>query len=312
MKLVSYRLQNNESYRIGCIDNDQVIDLQEGYRQYLFSLGKYENIKHIDELLPAEPEMFFSVGERAIERAKKTYHYVNNHLTKSPLMIERKQVVLGPPQPKPGKIICVGRNYVEHAHEMKGEIPEHPVLFAKFPNCLIGPEDGIEKTPLTDKLDYEVELAVVIGKKGRYVNRIDAYEYVAGYTIGNDTTARDLQKRTPQWLQGKSIDRTTPIGPWIVTRDKISNPDQLKVSTYVNGELRQQSNTKKLIFDIPYLIEFISELMTLEPGDIILTGTPEGVAAGMNEPKFLQIGDTVTLEIDQIGTLENKVVEQRQ
>jgi len=312
MKLVSYRLQQNESYRIGCIEDNQVIDLQESYRQYLLSEGQYDKIKHIDELLPVEPNIFFSIGEAAIKRAKLAYKYISENVKDSSAVIERKQVVLGPPQPKPGKIICVGRNYVEHAHEMKGDVPEHPVLFAKFPNALIGPEDSIEKTPLTDKLDYEVELVVVIGKEARRVKKKDAYEYVAGYTIGNDTTARDLQKRTPQWLQGKSIDKTTPIGPWIVTKDEINNPDQLRVSTYVNGEKRQESNTEKFIFDIPYLIEFISELMTLEPGDIILTGTPEGVAAGMAEPNFLQVGDIVTLEIEQIGTLENKVVKQRE
>jgi len=312
MKLVSYRLQQNESYRIGCIEDNQVIDLQESYRQYLLSEGQYDKIKHIDELLPVEPNIFFSIGEAAIKRAKLACKYISENVKDSSAVIERKQVVLGPPQPKPGKIICVGRNYVEHAHEMKGDVPEHPVLFAKFPNALIGPEDSIEKTPLTDKLDYEVELVVVIGKEARRVKKKDAYEYVAGYTIGNDTTARDLQKRTPQWLQGKSIDKTTPIGPWIVTKDEINNPDQLRVSTYVNGEKRQESNTEKFIFDIPYLIEFISELMTLEPGDIILTGTPEGVAAGMAEPNFLQVGDIVTLEIEQIGTLENKVVKQRE
>src|SRR5690625_1915908 len=312
MKLVSYRLQQNESYRIGCIEDNQVIDLQESYRQYLLSKGQYDKIKHIDELLPVEPNIFFSIGEAAIKRAKLAYKYISENVKDSSAVIERKQVVLGPPQPKPGKIICVGRNYVEHAHEMKGDVPEHPVLFAKFPNALIGPEDSIEKTPLTDKLDYEVELVVVIGKEARRVKKKDAYEYVAGYTIGNDTTARDLQKRTPQWLQGKSIDKTTPIGPWIVTKDEINNPDQLRVSTYVNGEKRQESNTEKFIFDLPYLIEFISELMTLEPGDIILTGTPEGVAAGMAEPNFLQVGDIVTLEIEQIGTLENKVVKQRE
>lgn len=310
MKLVSYRLKNNESYRIGCIENEQIYDLQEIYRQYLLANRKYDQLKEIDEWLPVEPSQFFAKGHVAIERAKKAYKYIRQ-TKNSVASCQRKEVILGAPQPNPGKIICVGRNYVEHAQEMKGDIPDHPVLFAKFPNALIGPEDAIEKTPLTEKLDYEVELVVVIGKRANRVKREDAYGFVAGYTIGNDTTARDLQKRTPQWLQGKSIDRTTPIGPWIVTKDEMTHPDQLTVRTYVNGEKRQDSNTEKFIFDIPYLIEFISHLMTLDPGDIILTGTPEGVAAGMDEPKFLQVGDTVTLEIEQIGTLENKVIEQR-
>src|SRR5690625_4830631 len=310
MKLVNYRLKDtNAYYRIGCFKDGKIIDLQESYRQFLLAEKQFGKIPNINKLLPEEPSAFFSLGEEAIERAKAGIQFVSEKLPNSSLMFDRDQVVLGPPQPKPGKIICVGRNYVEHAKEMASDVPEYPVLFAKFPNSLIGPEDQIEKTPLTKKLDYEVELVVIIGIKARFVKREDAYDYVAGYTIGNDTTARDLQKRTPQWLQGKSIDKTTPIGPWIVTKDELTDPDQLRVRTYVNGEKRQASNTEKFIFDIPYLIEFISQLMTLEAGDIILTGTPDGVAAGMDEPKFLQNGDTVTLEIDGIGKLENKVRE---
>src|SRR5699024_10804952 len=142
---------------------------------------------------------------------------------------------------------------------------------------LIGPEEEIQKTALTEKLDYEVELTIVIGREATEIKREDALNYVAGYTIGNDTTARDLQKRTPQWLQGKAIDRTTPIGPWVVTPDEIGDPANLSIRSFVNGEKRQESNTSKLIFDIPYLIEFISNLITLEPGDLIMTGTPDGV-----------------------------------
>src|SRR5699024_2757163 len=144
----------------------------------------YDQVDDIDNLLPIDPSLFFAVGETAIERAKVAYEYVTNYVAESPFIIARDEVILGPPQPKPGKIICVGRNYVEHAHEMDSDVPEHPVLFAKFPNALIGPEDAIEKTPLTNKLDYEVELVVVIGKKARHVKREDAYDYVAGYTIG--------------------------------------------------------------------------------------------------------------------------------
>ncbi|WP_369403454.1 fumarylacetoacetate hydrolase family protein [Gracilibacillus boraciitolerans] len=183
-----------------------------------------------------------------------------------------------------------------------------PVLFSKFNNALIGPEDEIYKSDATEKLDYEVELAVVIGAKASKVKKEDALDYIAGYTIGNDISARDLQKRTPQWLQGKSLDHTTPIGPWIVTTSEINDPGNLSIKSYVNGEPRQSSNTKQLIFDVQYLIEFISNLMTLDPGDIILTGTPGGVGMAMNPPKFLEADDLVTLEIDKIGKLENKVI----
>ena len=198
---------------------------------------------------------------------------------------------------------------MEHAAEMESDIPEFPVLFTKYATTLLGPEDDIEKTPLTEKLDYEVELTLVIGKTAKEVKKENAYDYIGGYTIGNDTTARDIQKRTVQWLQGKAIDRTSPIGPWVVTPDEIKDPANLNVRTYVNGEKRQDSNTSKLIFDIPFLIEFISHLITLEPGDLIMTGTPDGVGAAMNPPQFLQPGDVVTLEIDNIGKLENKIID---
>lgn len=308
MRLVSYRLKERQSYRIGFIEEDYVFDLQESYRQYLLSKGQWETLEKVEESLPKEPDIFFSKGEQAFKRATLVYEYIR-HKNDPAGRYKREEVILGTPQPDPSKIICVGRNYIAHAEEMKGDIPKFPVLFAKFPNALIGPEDAIEKTPLTNQLDYEVELVVVIGKKAQNVKRNEAYDYVLGYTIGNDVTARDLQKRTLQWLQGKTIDRTTPIGPWIVTKDELPNPDALTISTYVNDELRQHSTTEKFIFDIPYLIEFISHLVTLEPGDLLLTGTPEGVAAGMEEPKFLQVGDKVRLEIEQIGILENTVID---
>ncbi len=224
---------------------------------------------------------------------------------------KKEEVVIGPPVPNPSKIICVGTNYAEHIAEMKGVVPDYPVLFAKFNNALIGPEDSIYKTDQTEKLDYEAELGVVIGQKASNVKQEDVFEYIAGYTIANDISARDLQKRTLQWLQGKSLDHTTPIGPYIVTVDDIPNPNQLNIKSYVNGEMRQSSNTKHQIFNIPHIVSFISELITLEPGDIILTGTPDGVGMGMNPPTYLKLGDKVRVEIEGIGMMENEVVAPR-
>jgi len=296
------------TYRIGGMVDNDIIDIQDSYRQLLQSRGNEDKISMIDDLLPADPATFFSIGDVAIERAKKAYAFMkqsikqeNNHL------IPREGVRLGIPNPAPEKVICVGKNYRDHAKEMDSDVPEIPVLFGKFNNALIGPEDVIEKSSYTNKLDYEVELGVVIGRKAKYVKRRQAYEYIAGYTIGNDISARDLQKRTSQWLQGKNLDRSTPIGPWIVTKDEIPHPDQLSVYAFVNGEKRQASHTSQLIFDIPYLIEFISHMITLKPGDIVLTGTPDGVGFAMNPPQFLRSGDIVTLEIEKIGKLENKV-----
>ncbi|WP_010097870.1 fumarylacetoacetate hydrolase family protein [Ornithinibacillus scapharcae] len=299
MKLVSYHLKEKDSpFRIGIMMEGKILDIQDTYRTWN---------KASDTIIPSDPSTFFKTGAPMIKIVEEMFKDLMVKNFEDVLFYPRDEVHLGIPIPGPSKIICVGRNYVEHAQEMNSDIPEYPVLFAKFANALIGPEDDIEKTPLTEKLDYEVELTILIGKEASQVKREDALDYIAGYTIGNDVTARDLQKRTPQWLQGKTIDRSTPIGPWIVTPDEIGNPGALDVRCYVNGELRQSSNTEKFIFDIPTLIEFISGLITLKPGDVIMTGTPEGVAFGMDQPKFLQDGDLVTLEIEKIGRLENRV-----
>ncbi|WP_407270243.1 fumarylacetoacetate hydrolase family protein [Radiobacillus sp. PE A8.2] len=309
MKLVSYKPRNfNSPYRMGFILEDQVIDLHDAYKQKLVSTDEQDQAAISEQLLPADPDHFYALSHVSLRRAVEAYHYAIKH-TDALTTYDRTNLTLGPPVPNPSKIICIGTNYKDHVAEMKSQIPAYPVLFAKFANALIGPEDDIEKSPLTNKLDYEVELAIVIGKKASEVTKESALEYIAGYTIANDVSARDLQKRTPQWLQGKSLDRSTPIGPWIVTTDELTNPAVLTIKSYVNGEIRQNSNTKHLIFDIPYLIEFISNLITLEPGDIILTGTPDGVGFAMDPPGLLEIGDVVTLEIEGIGRLENIVAE---
>lgn len=304
MKIISYREINSEdSWRIGCLHEEVVFDLQNAYLKMLTAKGEEAE----ESVFPSDPTSFFKGGNEQIAVAEAVYKYTVDHL-KDVRVLARAEVQIGTPIPNPGKIICVGRNYREHALEMKGEIPEIPVLFGKFSNALIGPEDAIEKPRMTEKLDYEAELTLVIGKEASQVAQADALDYIAGYTIGNDSTARDLQKRTPQWLQGKTIDRTTPIGPWVIPASLINDPGNLDVKSYVNGEERQSSNTKKFIFNIPYLIEFISSIIRLEPGDIIMTGTPDGVGTAMNPPQYLQANDVVTIEIENIGRLENKVI----
>ncbi|MDL4839518.1 fumarylacetoacetate hydrolase family protein [Aquibacillus rhizosphaerae] len=311
MKLISYKYKGViGSYRTGLLYEEGVIDLQESYRSMLLHEEEKELVNIVDTLLPHTPDDFFKLGLIGIHRAKEVDMYMKDqHITN--LFISRKDIRLGAPVPNPSKIICVGKNYKDHVAEMKSDIPEYPVLFAKFNNALIGPEDDIEKSSMTNKLDYEVELAIIIGKEATSINEDEALDYVAGYTIGNDVSARDLQKRTPQWLQGKSLDRSTPVGPWIVTTDELTNPSNLNVKTLINGEVRQSSNTKHLIFSVPFIISFISNLITLEPGDIILTGTPDGVGMAMNPPCFLQAGDNISMEIENIGTLENTVVNSR-
>ncbi|GIO26658.1 fumarylacetoacetate hydrolase family protein [Ornithinibacillus bavariensis] len=305
MRLVSYRLKNQDvPLRVGAVVENNIVDVQEIYHRY----RKEKNGEELDILIPEDPTSFFRLGHPAIECVQEAYTYCLANNWDGVDILPRDIVYLGTLIPEPSKIICVGRNYVDHAVEMNSDVPEYPVLFAKFANALIGPDDAIHKTRLTEKLDYEVELTIVIGKTASRVKKEDAYDYIAGYTIGNDISARDLQKRTPQWLQGKTIDRSTPIGPWMVTSDEIGDPSNLAIRCYVNGDERQSSNTKKLIYDIPFLIEFISNLITLQPGDLIMTGTPDGVALGMESPKFLQDGDIVTVEIENIGRMDNQVI----
>ncbi len=224
--------------------------------------------------------------------------------------------VLMAPIPAPRKnIFCVGRNYREHiaegekAQNIKVGITEHPVFFTKPPTSIVPPEGDVLVFPeVSEAIDYEVELAVVIGKPGRNISKESAFEHVFGYTILNDITARDVQRRHGgQYFKGKGLDGSCPVGPWIVTADAISDPQMLSIGLTVNGEQRQNGNTSDMIFDIPTLIASLSEGLTLEPGDIIATGTPSGVGYAMDPPHFLKAGDEVVCEITQIGQLRNTV-----
>jgi 2-keto-4-pentenoate hydratase/2-oxohepta-3-ene-1,7-dioic acid hydratase in catechol pathway len=232
--------------------------------------------------------------------------------------VARGDIELLAPIPQPRRnIMCVGKNYSEHAKEFARsgyeagavagkDIDDHPALFSKLPSSVIAPDAAIELHPsITQKVDYEAELAVIIGKGGRGISKEDAYAHIWGYTIVNDVTARDLQKNHKQWFLGKSLDTFAPMGPYVVTADEI-DPENTTVQCHVNGELRQNANTRDLIFDIPTLIATLSAGITLQPGDIIATGTPAGVGIGLDPPVFLKSGDTIAVTISGIGTLENR------
>lgn len=207
----------------------------------------------------------------------------------------------------PGKIIAIGRNYAEHAKETGSALPDKPLIFAKFSSSVIGPGDAITwRESITTQVDWEVELAVIIGQRAREVSEEDALNYVYGYTVANDVTARDLQQKLDtQWTRGKSLDTFCPLGPYIVTRDEIADPQNLAVKTTVNGEVMQDSNTSNMIFNVKHLISYSSRMFTLEPGDIILTGTPDGVGMGRKPPVFLKDGDTVTVSVEGVGEISN-------
>jgi 2-keto-4-pentenoate hydratase/2-oxohepta-3-ene-1,7-dioic acid hydratase in catechol pathway len=214
---------------------------------------------------------------------------------------------LGPPIPDPDKIICLGLNYKSHAEEAGLKPPEVPILFAKYRNALTGPTSPIILPKLSQEIDYEGELAVVIGKRGKDISVENAMEHVAGYMALHDVSARDLQFRAGQWLSGKSLDTFAPCGPALVVNE-IDDPQNLTISTRLNGETLQNSSTKHMIFPVAETIAYVSQLMTLEPGDIIATGTPEGVGFKRTPPIFLKDGDVVEVEIEKIGTLRNPVV----
>jgi 2-keto-4-pentenoate hydratase/2-oxohepta-3-ene-1,7-dioic acid hydratase in catechol pathway len=216
---------------------------------------------------------------------------------------------LGPPICRPSKIICIGANYREHVAESGAELPREPVVFMKATSSLAGPNDPVVIPKNAEKLDWEVELAVVIGKKAAYVAKEQALEFVAGYALHNDYSERSFQlERGGQWVKGKSADTFAPVGPFLTTRDEIPDPGNLTMWLKVNNELRQNSNTSGMIFDVASLISYVSEFMTLLPGDVISTGTPAGVGLGMRPPQYLKPGDVVDLGIERLGESQQKVV----
>jgi len=223
-------------------------------------------------------------------------------------LVDESSLTLGPAVPNPGKIVCVGLNYRKHAEETGAAIPTSPVLFSKFQNTVAAPDEDVPLTDAATQYDYEVELAVVMGKTTKNVSAADALNSVFGYATANDLSARDLQTRTPQWLLGKTMDKFMPIGPYLVTADAVPDPQKLAIRTWLNGELRQNSNTDDMIFPVREIVSYISRHFTLEPGDVIITGTPEGVILGMAEKRWMVPGDVIEVEVEGLGKLRNRMV----
>jgi len=259
--------------------------------------------------VPTEVMDLIDAGEESLSLLKS---YVSNLdvSSDSPFLLDEKELDFGPCVTRPSKIICVGLNYRKHAEETNSPYPKTPILFNKFNNTLTGHLRDIEVPNVTEQLDYEVELGIVIGKTAKNISKEEALDYVFGYCTANDLSARDLQFTTQQWLLGKTCDDFSPLGPYLVTADEVGNPNQLSLKTTVNGEIRQNSNTSDMIFHCDEIVSYISQHMTLSPGDVILTGTPEGVVLGLPEDQrvFLQPGDQVTVEIEKLGELTNTFV----
>ena len=281
MKLATF--SHDGTTRIGLVDGDEVVDLAAA------APG-----------LPRDMLGFLEAGPEALATA---------HAARG-ARLPLDAVRLEAPIARPPKFLAVGLNYADHVAESGLEVPEHPTIFNKQSTCVVGPTDPVHVPRASHVVDYEGELGFVIGRRCRHVSRDDAADVIAGYLVVNDVTVRDWQLRIPTWTMGKSFDTHGPIGPWIVTPDELADPHRLRLRTWVNGELRQDSNTKELIFDCFALVEHFSTAFTLEPGDVVATGTPSGVGITRKPPELLKAGDVVRVAIEGIGEIENPVIDE--
>lgn len=283
MKITTFT--HNGSTRVGIIDDDEIID----------TLAYDAVPRTMNEFLAADLVNSELLGD-----------IINGNHNR----IALADIKLEAPVPRPGKFLGIGLNYLDHIQETGRVRPKIPTVFNKQTTCVIGPGAAIHKPEVSGQLDYEGELGIVIGKRCRHVPRDRAAQVIAGYLAVNDVSVRDWQALSPTMTLGKSFDTHGPIGPWIVTGDEIGNPHGLDIKTHVNNELRQSSNTRHLLFDCYFLVEYLSQVFTLEPGDIISTGTSSGVGARMNPPAFMKPGDMVSIEIEKIGILSNPVIDE--
>jgi 2-keto-4-pentenoate hydratase/2-oxohepta-3-ene-1,7-dioic acid hydratase in catechol pathway len=279
MKLLSFR--HNDQIQIGALVAEQIVPAGADFPNNMLD--------------------FLAAGDPAKQALQTLIAAGGNRIALS-------DVQLLAPIPRPGKLLGVGLNYADHIGETGMEKPEYPTFFTKQSTCVIADGEAIHLPPVSDKVDYEGELAFVIGKRCKHIPVEQAHEVIAGYTICNDVTVRDWQQRTPTWTLGKSFDTHGPLGPWLVTADEIADPHNLSLKTWVDDELRQNGNTSEMIFNCYELIAYLTQVMTLEPGDVISTGTPAGVGVKMKPRGYLKPGQTVRIEIEGIGTLSNPVL----
>lgn len=256
---------------------------------------------------------WYDLGDEWLTKARQIHDQLAKNMARVETLprgsvLPRADLVIGPPVPRPGKVICVGLNYRDHAAESNMPVPTSPVTFSKYVTSVAGPGAPIRLPAISSQVDYEAELAVVIGRRAKHVPIDRAWEYVLGYTNLNDVSARDLQFADKQWQRGKSCDTFAPMGPAIVTRDAVADPHRLRIQLRLNGATMQDSSTEQLIFGIDHVVSFLSETVTLEPGDVIATGTPPGVGFARKPPVFLKPGDLVEVEVEGLGVLSNPVV----
>ena len=316
MKLVTYVCRSLP--RPGAVlDGDRVVDLNRAYCALLRSRGESQSTARAEAMVPAGLSDLLRLGDEGMQAARAAVEwvegYIGDHSAEASdagilFSVDDPGFRLKAPISSPGKVLAVGLNYRDHAEESKVEIPKRPVVFVKVSSCINDPSSPIYFPKVSDTIDYEGELCVVIGKAGRHVSADQALDHVAGFMIGNDVSVREWQFHSNTWIMGKGFDTHGPTGPWLVTPDEVGDAGALSIKTWVSGDLRQNSNTRNLIFPIPAIIEYVSQAFTLHPGDIIFTGTPGGVGAAMDPRKFLKVGDVVRIEIERLGVLENNVV----
>lgn len=293
MKVLQFAATVADPWRLGVFDGTAVLDVRDA--------AERTGLK-----APASLAALIASGD-GIARLKELVAKSKNAAKESWRSLE--DIEVGPCIAEPEKIICVGLNYRRHAAETNSPVPETPVLFSKFANTIASPTEDVPLYPNAVQYDYEVELGVVIGKTARDVPLDKALDYVFGYCAFNDLSCRDLQMRTPQWLLGKTLDKFLPTGPFLVTADEVGDPQKLALMCRVNGETRQNSSTSDMIFSVAEIVSYASRYMTLKPGDVFSTGTPEGVAMGMKPSPWLRPGDVVDVEIEKLGKLTNRMVE---
>jgi acylpyruvate hydrolase len=305
MKLVTF--SQNGHLKIGALfQENKVIDL-------VSACNLYNSEKNNTFEMPSDMIELLNTGEVGLEATRKLFEFIKKQYEREPEKLDGsvyaiEMVKLKAPILNPRKIICLGLNYSDHAEEGGLKPPDRPILFSKPPTAIIGHEEPVIYPKISNKIDYEVELAVIIGRKGKEIPEKKAYDYVAGYAVFNDVSARDIQFSDGQWFRGKSFDTFAPIGPCLTLKEQVTNPQNLKMQMKVNGEIRQDSSTKNMFFKIPYIISFISDVITLEPGDIIATGTPSGVGIyAKPEPRLLKVGDVMEASIEKLGVLRNPV-----
>jgi acylpyruvate hydrolase len=312
MRLVTY--QREGQFRTGAQLDKQVVDLNRAHRAALHQTENEDELAVADARVPTDMTGLLRGGDTSLRAVQQAVAFARGQLEVSGKTLNQQGIVyatddisLLPPVVRPGKVICLGLNYRDHAAESGMTVPDYPVLFHKVAGSLIGHNQPIVVPRISSKIDYEGELAIIIGRRGKYIAEDEAYSYIAGYTVANDVSARDLQFRTSQWTTGKMLDTFGPLGPALVTRDEVPDPHTLSIKTILNGQVLQDGNTADMIFGVPFIVRYISEIVTLEPGDVILTGTPSGIGNTRSPQVFMKPGDTIEVEIGHLGKLTNPV-----